>query len=145
MNKLFLIFIIFVLFSCGHKKENQETTPKSDKKIIEKLTEIEFDEKTHDFGEIISGEILVYTFVFTNTGENDFNIEKVETDCGCVNIDYLKEPVKPGKKGLIEIEFDSSGMFGKQLKSIEIHSNCKETKHLVIFATVKNEQLEIIY
>jgi hypothetical protein len=42
-----------------------------------------------------------------------------------------------------EVEFNSSGLFGKQLKTIEIQSNSKEPKHLIIFAGVENELIEI--
>jgi hypothetical protein len=34
-------------------------------------------------------------------------------------------------------------MIGKQLKTLEIQSNSKEPKHLIIFAEVENEQFEI--
>ena len=66
-----------------------------------------------------------------------------ESDCGCVLVHFSKDPVKPGEKGKIEVEFDSSGLFGRQLKTIEIQLNCKEPKQLIIFAEVKNELIEI--
>ena len=110
-----------------------------------RISAIEFNEEKHDFGTVQSGEIVVFTFVFTNTEHNNLTIEKVETDCGCLNAKFSNEAVEPGKTGIVEIEFDSSGLFGKQFKTIEIHANSKESKHLAIFAEVQNEQLEIKY
>jgi hypothetical protein len=53
--------------------------------------------------------------------------------------------VKPGEKGWIAIEFDTSGLTGREYKTIEIRGNSNELKHLAIFATVKNEIIEIEY
>jgi Protein of unknown function (DUF1573) len=137
MKVYVLIFIVIVLFSCAGKKSNREIN-----KTIQP-TEVKFDEEMHNFGKLTSGEIIVYTFVFTNTGKHDLVIENTETDCGCVKVHYSKVPVKPNEKGKIEIEFDTSGMVGRQLKTIEIQANCKEPKHLIIFAEVENKELEI--
>ena len=145
MNKFLFIIFVFALISCSPQKGNQKKTKANVPEKSTGITEITFNEEIHDFGTLISGEIVVATFVFTNSGKHNLIIEKVESDCGCVQVNFPKEPVKPGKTGLFEVEFDSSGMFGKQFKSIEIHANCKEPKHLAIFAAVKNEQLEIKY
>ncbi len=104
-----------------------------------------FEEEMHDFGKLKMGEIVVYSFQFANTGENDLWIKSAESDCACIQVKFPEEPVKKGEKGIIEVEFDSSGIFGKNLKPIEIHANCKEPKHLVIFADIENEQLEFNY
>ena len=145
MKKGFLIFLILAFISCiPEKKETKKyNSIKSEK--IKGTTEITFDEYIHDFGALTSGEIVVSTFVFTNSGSHNLIINKVESGCGCIKVNFNKEPVKPGEVGTIEVEFDSSGMFGKQYKSIEIHANFKEPKHLAIFAAVKNENLEIKY
>ncbi len=136
MKVLVLILTVFVLISCNEKKSNRKVLKSGG------TTDISFDDNMHDFGQLTSGEIVVYTFVFTNTGENNLIVRNTETDCGCVNVTFPKEPVKPKTRGKIEIEFNTSGLIGRQLKTIEIHANCKEPKHLVIFAEIKNEQIE---
>jgi hypothetical protein len=40
-------------------------------------------------------------------------------------------------------EFSSSGIDFSQLKTVEIQSNSREPKHLIIFAGVENEQIEL--
>ena len=145
MTKIFFVIIVFSIISCSPQKENQKKTEANISEKSTEITKIAFNEEIHDFGELISGEIVVATFVLTNVGKHNLIINKVISDCGCVQVNFSKESVKPGETGLIEVEFDSSGMFGKQFKSIEIHANCKEPKHLAIFAKIINEQLEIKY
>lgn len=139
MSKIIPFIFLVLFFACSGEKtktENQKT---------KELTEIDFEETSHDFGKLNSGEIVVFSFVFKNSGKSDLLIENAEADCGCIQVEFPKEAVKPGEKGKIDVEFDSSGMFGKTLKSIEIQSNCKELKHLVIFAEINNEQIDIKY
>lgn len=145
MFRIFFIIFAISLFSCT--SQNKENTGKELIKsdTITGKTEIEFDEEIHDFETLISGEIVITTFEFTNTGSHNLVIKNVESDCGCITVKFPKKPIKPGISGQIELEFDSSGMFGKQFKSIEIHANTRELKHLAIFASIKNEELEIKY
>ena len=139
MKVYVLLIVVFISFSCSNNKPTQEKINSTC------LTEISFEEEMHDFGKLLSGEIAVYTFVFTNTGKHDFKIKNIYSDCGCVRVDYSTKAVKSGGEGKIQVEFDSSGLMGRQLKTIEIHANCKEPKQLVIFAEVKNEQIEITF
>lgn len=145
MKNIVFILLILTIFSCSSKKRetSQDKSTKSEK--ITDITKIEFNEDIHDFGVLKSGEIVVFTFVVTNIGKHNLKIKGIETDCDCIRAKYPKTPIKPKETGLIEIEFNSSGMFGRQFKSIQIDANCKEPKHLAIFAIVKNENLEIIY
>ncbi len=146
MKRVLFILIVFSLSSCIHQKEKRENT--ANESSLEKpkgVTEISFNETVHEFGKLISGEIVVTTFTFTNSGNHNLIIKNINAGCGCLQVKYPKTAIKPGDKGLIEVEFDSSGMFGRQYKTIEIDANCKEPKHLAIFAIVKNEDLEIKY
>lgn len=140
MKHLLLFLTISFLVSCqsktGKETPEQETT-------LFTTTQFEFQEEMHNFGELEAGEILIYTFVFRNTGTNDLIIENIETDCGCIKAGAPAEPVKPGNKGLIEVEFDSAGLWGRQFKSITVEANTEKPKQLAIFAEVNNKQLNI--
>lgn len=146
MIKFLSIFVLLGLLACQGKNSVQNPKDNQLKEMkTSKITNVEFNEEMHNFGSLQSGEIVVYTFVFTNTGDNNLIIDNVVTDCGCIRADFPKEPVAPGKTGLIEVEFDSSGLFGRQFKTIEVYANTKKPKQLAIFAEVQNEQLEIKY
>jgi len=143
MKHIAAILIVLFAFSCsGRKKQEDKTTEKS---TTEEKTTVSFDQDIYDFGTLKAGEIMVCTFTLTNTGKADYKIENIETECGCITVQFPQEVIKPGQTGNIEIEFDSSGMVGREYKSIEIHGNSKELKHLAIFAKVENELLEIKY
>ncbi len=142
MRYFSIIFLLAVaLFSCNPGKRD----PKTDEESARTLgtTRIEFEKTIYNFGTLSAGEIGICTFSFTNTGETGYRIESVETDCGCITTRFPKETIEPGAKGLIEVEFDSSGMYGREYKSIEINGNSTELKHLAIFAEVKNELFDI--
>lgn len=143
MNKIVLTIFIIALNSCSVKKQNDRIDQNNEIIKTEQVAQIKFDSEMNDFGKVKSGEILTYSFVFSNSGDTDLIIENAETDCGCLNTNVPEKRIKPGKKGLIEVEFNSAGLIGKQLKTIEIQSNSKEPKHLIIFAEVENELIEI--
>ncbi len=145
MNKLVFIVLILLLSSCADKKPLKKEEPKKQTDSVEQPAKIEFDSEMHDFGKVKAGEILSYSFIFTNRGQEDLTIKNAEADCGCLKVTIPKEPVKPDEKGIIEVELNSAGLIGKQLKTVEIQSNSKEPKHLIIFAEVENEQIEIKY
>jgi len=140
--RLLLILIVGV-FSCTRNKTADNKTSNQITDDTQQLTQIEFDTEIHDFGKVKSGEILAFSFVCINKGNADLMINKVESDCGCVQVKVPKQMIPPGEKGIIEVEFNSAGMIGKQLKTLEIQSNSKEPKHLIIFAEVENELFEI--
>lgn len=134
-----LFLLVSFIISCGNKTQ---------KKDLEKVfgeTEINFEEEIIDFGEIKAGEIVIKNFVFTNSGKHPLLIEAINSDCGCLKFLYKKVAVKPGETGNIEVEFNSDGLWGKQYKTIEFDANCKEPKHLAIFANVKNKDIEFKY
>jgi hypothetical protein len=144
MKSFVLIFLVPLVFSCTEKKiTDVKKSGNPDKKSG--IPKFEFDKELHDFGKITSGEILSYSFQFTNSGNSKLIIDKAEADCGCMNILIPNKTIAPGKSGIIEVQFNSEGITGKQLKTVEIHSNYAEPKHLIIFADVENEQIEIKY
>jgi hypothetical protein len=137
MKQLVLVSFLIFSFACGNKA-SEKTTAETTNHPLEKTTVI-FDEQAHNFGKLKAGEIVVHTFVFTNSGNNNYQIERVVADCACLNTHFSEEFIKPGEKGKIEVEFNTAGTAGREYKTIEVYGNSKELKHLAIFAEVKNE------
>jgi hypothetical protein len=90
---------------------------------LERLPKITFEETTHDFGSVIQGEKVIYSYKFENTGKSDLLIAKVEATCGCTAIKYPKHPLKPGEEGAITITFNSEGRVGIQNKIVRVVTN----------------------
>ena len=102
---------------------------------------IVFDKTEHNFGRVIAGEMVRYSFNFTNNGREDLLLSKVSSSCGCTVPNYSKEPIKPGGKGTIEVVFDSRGRKGMQNKTITVLSNSTPNKTLLkIKANVHNPE-----
>lgn len=86
-------------------------------------TTIEFGSEEYDYGTVTSGEKVTYKFKFTNTGSEPFEITNVKPSCGCTTPSYSKEPVMPGEEGHIDVEFDTAGKRGTQIKTITVTGN----------------------
>ena len=137
MKILILTFLTVALFgftSCDNSnskistdvvnntKSATQTGAKSD------LPVFSFEVLEHDFGKIIRGEKVSYSFKFTNIGGADLVISKVSTSCGCTVSKYPKDPVKPGETEYIEATFDSTHKKGFQNKSITIMANTEPNR-----------------
>ena len=77
----------------------------------------------HEFGDIAPGSVVKHTFEFTNTGKSPLIIENATASCGCTTPNWTKEPIQPGGKGMIDVQFDSHGKTGMQNKEVAIQAN----------------------
>ena len=85
-----------------------------------------------DFGDIQPGAVVRHTFEFTNTGKSPLLIQDATASCGCTTPSWTKEPVAPGAKGTIEVQFDSHGKIGMQNKSVAIRANTQPSVTTVL-------------
>lgn len=100
---------------------------------------IQFEKTEHDFGKILQGEQLSYTFHFKNVGNAPLLITSVEKTCGCTSPNYSKEPIAPGESGKITITYDSKGHKGFQNKRIIVNANTNPSETVLrIKAQVEN-------
>lgn len=97
---------------------------------------ITFDEVEHAFGKINEGERVAYIFSFTNTGDADLVVNSVNASCGCTASKYDKKPIPSGRKGSVEVIFDSSDRSGMQTKTINVQSNAKN-KFIILRITAE--------
>lgn len=101
------------------------------------LPVLEFNTLEHDFGKVIQGEVVSYTFKIKNTGNADLIIANISAACGCTASEYPKTPVKPGTEDKIEVIFNSSGKQGFQNKTLSVAANTQpSTTVLTIKAMV---------
>ena len=66
------------------------------------------DKKTHDFGDILlsSGPVSC-TFTIQNKGSKAAVIYNVVTSCGCTDVKWTREPIRPGAKGTITLTYSN--------------------------------------
>ena len=75
----------------------------------EKITDgLEIDKFVHNFGDILldSGPVSA-TFTLKNTGSKPVVIYNVTTTCGCTDVDWTKEPIRPGKTGTVSVTYSN--------------------------------------
>lgn len=98
------------------------------------LTNIALSESQFDFGKIKKGDQKHHVYEVTNTGENPLVISQVKPACGCTVPDYTKEPILPGQKGKITLNFDSSNFDGLVNKQAEVYANVEKAPIVISFS-----------
>ena len=83
-----------------------------------------FNETVHDFGEIQeSGGSVTCDFVLTNNSDAPVVINKVTTSCGCTSPSWTREPIEPGKTGVIKATYNPRGRPGAFSKTITVYTS----------------------
>lgn len=149
--KLVSYFIMIVTVSCNSNDKattnsgqdpvspdivnNPATASGND--VEKRLPVFKFEETTHYFGTIHSGERMSHDFKFKNTGNAALIISQASGSCGCTVPEYSKDPIKPGEEGVIKVKYNSEGHGGMVSKTITVLANTiPNTKVLTISAEV---------
>lgn len=86
--------------------------------------EITFVKTVYDYGTIFMGGDGNSEFEFTNTGKEPLILSSVRSSCGCTVPSWPREPILPGKKGVITVKYDTKRL-GPINKSVTVMSNAK--------------------
>jgi len=128
----FLSIFCFLLLGCRSNKSNEftisdiknpTTADGIDNHIKANMPDIQFDNLSYNFGKVIQGEILSYTFHFKNVGKSSLLVADVSASCGCTTSIPPKAPIKPGEKGEITVTFDSKFKNGDVTSYLLVTSN----------------------
>ncbi len=139
---LLLLVLSIVVISCARDKGEAGLDANAlNTDSTGDIPQIEFLNEFHDFGRIIEGEIVSYTFQFRNTGKGGLVITSASASCGCTIPTYSKQPVAPGETGKLEIVFDSHGKRGIQNKTIAIRTNAKKGRNILIISADVTEKV----
>ena len=77
-------------------------------KFYKEADVIRFDQKVHDFGDVLIAEGPVSCiFTFTNIGSQPIVVQNVISSCGCTTPEWTREPVRPGGTGTIQATFSN--------------------------------------
>lgn len=135
--KTYLLLLIctgFLISSC-HSSNGNASGPrkfknKAHKAFTKALTQypeqypvFSVADTAYDFGSIREGDIVQYDFHFKNTGTKPLIITGATSTCGCTVPRFPKEPIPPGKEGVLEVVFNSANKSGQQLKPIFVTAN----------------------
>jgi hypothetical protein len=88
-----------------------------------------------EVGQIPQGTPKEIQFEFKNTGKTSVVITSVKPSCGCTAADYTKEPVAPGKSGIIKAIYNAASA-GPFTKTVTVTTSADETPKVLKFAGV---------
>ena len=141
MKKILLSLAFFALVAGGATaQERAKTKVGAPSEQAVSGPALTFEESEYNFGDIVQGDVVEHTFKFKNTGTQPLIIERVDVTCGCTTPAWTKEPVMPGKTGIVTAKFNSAGKLGQQKKAITVHSNSAGgAKYVYIVTDIKEK------
>lgn len=86
-------------------------------------------ESTFDFKKVKEGEIVEHTFTVLNKGNQNLEIEKIRTNCGCTKASY-ERIIPPDSEGKIVLKVDTEGFNGSIDEGAKIYTN--DPKHKIV-------------
>lgn len=98
-------------------------------------TSISFEHTAVDLGRKESGPTYSAIFNYKNTGSENLYISAADASCGCTVAKWSKDAIKPGASGEIEVDFDSKGRNGEQLKTVTVTTNTEPNKNVLTLHT----------
>ena len=66
-----------------------------------------FESTSHDFGDVLKGEVPVYRYKFVNNLSETLHIRSVKSSCGCTEATASKDTFQPGEKGEIICKYNT--------------------------------------
>ena len=132
---IFSIGLGILMAACqqGDQKKNTASAQQPDIEDSTNYTSISWLDNNQDFGKVTEGQKVEVNFHFKNTGDKPLVIYSVRPGCGCTAAEPPKEPVLPGKEGIIKGSFDSQGRVGTNNKSIFVLANTNPNNQTLYF------------
>lgn len=132
-----LSLVLFMIASCvgGNKSTVRaiNETEQGQAKEETRISTFELTSKTdstqkmqigsRSMGKARSGEMLSDKFAIKNTTNKPLVILEVKSNCGCLVVDYTKEPMKVEDTRVMNYTYDSRGKIGQQFSEVTIKTN----------------------
>ncbi len=90
---------------------------------------LEITETKKDFGSVKRGELIKNAFEITNTGNQPLLITEAEVSCSCTTVDFTKQPILPGQKVTVFVNFNTATVYGRQDRIVYLYSNDTKGRH----------------
>ena len=145
ISLLLVAGFVALTLSCGGGKKSAEnaqtrtshglTAPIDDSTLNAGISD------TLDFGRVRRGDKMSREFLVKNTADKAFVITNVMVSCGCVEVDYPKQPLKPGEEGLVTVKYDVIQYGGVFFKNIIFQTSLSPRPYVMfIMADVEKYQ-----
>jgi len=64
-------------------------------------------------GQVLEGQIVIHTYMLSNSGDAPLTITNVSSSCGCTTTSLAKNVLAPGESVPLEVRFNSRGFGGQ--------------------------------
>jgi hypothetical protein len=123
---LFLLLLMSLCMSCV--SGGQGTS---------KVTTIKLSHQSIDLGKVKINTEVYFDLKVSNSGENPLTIYRVNTSCGCTEVEWEKKPLRPHKTSHIKVKYKDKYP-GYIHKTLTIYANIKAP----ILVQLKGELIE---
>ena len=100
-------FAFLLLLSCGGQKRAKVSVHTDHRQVVSLVDTLRAD--TLHFGKVRAGEVVERTLLLANPSTAPVVIVTTDTSCGCLKMDYSREPLSAGEKTEATMTFYSSG------------------------------------
>ena len=101
------------------------------------------EQLNYDFGEVLQGGKVDFTFRFRNAGDEVLEVGNVRSSCGCTAALLSARRIAPGDMGELQATFDSTRFQGAVTKVISLDSNDPQQPQ-VSFSLYGNVAAEVV-
>lgn len=135
MKKNIILIVSFLMFTALSFAQNAAN--KSIELSVDGKAAYKWKSVVLDFGEIKHNVPKTAEFELVNTGTAPIIINNAIASCGCTNVDFPKEPIKPGQTAKIKTTYNAAAT-GAFKKSVTVYMNATpEPQVLEIKGVVK--------
>lgn len=93
--------------------------------VVAGMSSVKWKTTSIDLGQVQKNVAEDLSFEFTNVTGSDITILEAKGSCGCTNVKYPEEAIKPGEKAEVTAQF-RSGKVGTFKKNIRIKTSDSE-------------------
>lgn len=104
-----------------------------------KMPKITFEQTSHDFGTLMQGEKVSFTYKFKNTGNATLIISGVIPSCGCTVAQFTQTPIPPGQSGTVSINFNTETKNGMVKSGVVVQANTYPSETKLSFTAIVNK------
>ena len=105
MKKIFLLSTAFALSiaSFAQPSQTQPAQPKAEDLI-------KVNAEKHDFGKIVQGTPVTYTFEIKNVSDKPVVVENASASCGCTVPEKPEQPIAPGATAKLKVVYNAAAV-----------------------------------
>ncbi|MFC1732677.1 DUF1573 domain-containing protein [candidate division KSB1 bacterium] len=90
---------------------------------LQNAPKVVLNSERFNFGTVKDGDMVKYSFIISNEGNEDLIIRKTKASCGCTASKPEKTLLKKGETSKINITFNTTNRPGKQHKTVTVITN----------------------